>query len=43
MTAWIMEIGGVLLIAAGVGWYWPPAAAVLVGLYLVTAANVRGR
>jgi hypothetical protein len=40
---WLMEIAGILLVAGGVGYVWPPAAAVLVGVYLVTAANVRGR
>lgn len=44
MSRWdAVEIVGVGLIAGGVGLLWLPASAVLVGVYMVAAANVRGR
>lgn len=40
---WLIEITGVLLIAGGVGYVFPPAAPVLLGAYLMALAYVRGR
>lgn len=43
MTAWLMEIAGVSVVAGSMAYVWPPAGFVVAGLYLVVAANTRGR
>jgi hypothetical protein len=43
MRLWAIEAAGVALAAAGVALVSIPAAMAVAGIYLVAAANVRGR
>lgn len=42
MLSTALEIAGVLLVALGVFFAWPPAAAIVVGLYLILAGYQQG-
>lgn len=42
MLSTALEVAGVLLVAFGLFCAWPPAAAIVVGLYLVLAGYQQG-